>query len=126
MITKDHEGIRKDYESIFYSMKDQHKKIFALHLSPYIPIPQYFPRISCVYNIIAAFKLSCKISHILDTLQKISRIYLRFYYFTLRHDFLYAHTAYIHIKYLKKGSFEMSIYRQSKTSLIFFKNYVFK
>ena len=39
-ITKDHESIRKeDYESLFYSMKDQCKQIFALHLRPCILIP---------------------------------------------------------------------------------------
>ena len=27
-------GITKDYESLFYSIKDQRKKIFALHLRP--------------------------------------------------------------------------------------------
>ena len=44
VITKDHESIRKKgYESLFYSMKDQCKKIFALHLRPYILIPQYWP-----------------------------------------------------------------------------------
>ena len=38
--TRDHESIgRKDYESLFYSMKEQCKKIFALHLRPYILIP---------------------------------------------------------------------------------------
>ena len=63
-ITKDHESITKDYESLFYSMKDQYKKIFALHLRPQIPIPQYWRGVSFVYDIIAAFKLSCKISHI--------------------------------------------------------------
>ena len=57
-------GITKYYESLFYSMKDQCKKIFTLHLRPYIPILQRWPRVSCVYDIIAAFKLSCKISHI--------------------------------------------------------------
>ena len=30
-ITKDHESIMKDYESLFNSMKDQYKKVFALH-----------------------------------------------------------------------------------------------
>ena len=64
-ITKDHESIRKKgYESLFYSMNDQCKKIFALHLRPYILILQYWPWISYVYDIIAGFKLSCKISHI--------------------------------------------------------------
>ena len=63
-ITKDHESITKDYESLFYSMKDLCKIIFALNLRPYILILQYWPRVSCVYDIIAAFKLSCKISHI--------------------------------------------------------------
>ena len=63
-ITKDHKSITKDYESLLYSMKDQCKKFFALHLRSYIPILQYWPRVSCVYDIIAAFKLSCKISHI--------------------------------------------------------------
>ena len=38
-ITKNHESITKGYENLFYSMKDQCKKIFALHLRPYIPIP---------------------------------------------------------------------------------------
>ena len=51
-ITKGHKSMTKDYESLFYSMKYQHKKFFALHLRSYIPIP------------IAAFKLLCKISHI--------------------------------------------------------------
>ena len=63
-ITKDHESIMKDYESLFCSMKDQCKKFFALHLRPYIPISQYWPGVSCIYDIIAAFKLSCKIFHI--------------------------------------------------------------
>ena len=40
-ITKDHETITKDYESLFCSMKDQCKKKFALYLSSYIPTPQY-------------------------------------------------------------------------------------
>ena len=63
-ITKDHESITKDYESLFYSMKDQCKTNFALHIRPYIPIPQHWPGFSCVYDIIAAFKLTCKILHI--------------------------------------------------------------
>ena len=43
-ITKDHETIKKDYESLFYSMKDQCKKIFhitsqAIHSnSPVFPV----------------------------------------------------------------------------------------
>ena len=60
-ITKDHESIKKDYKILFYSMKDQCKKNFALHLRPYIPIHQCRPWVSCVHDIIAAFKLSCKI-----------------------------------------------------------------
>ena len=83
-ITKDHESITKDYESLFYSMKDECKTIFASPLRPWIPTPQYWSGVSCVYDIIAAFKLSSKISHIYSTLQKMSRIYLRSYYFTLR------------------------------------------
>ena len=94
-ITKDHEIITKDYESFFCSMKNQFKKI-ALHLRPYIPIPQYWSVVSCIYDIIAEFKLSCTIFHIYDTFQKFSRIYLRSYYFTLRHNFLYVHAAYAH------------------------------
>ena len=39
-ITKDRESITKDYESL-YSMKDQSKKVFALHFRPYILFPQY-------------------------------------------------------------------------------------
>ena len=56
--------ITKDHESLFYSMKDKCKKIFASHLRPHIPILQYWPRVPCVYDIIAAFKLSCQIPHI--------------------------------------------------------------
>ena len=79
-------------------MKDQCKKKFALHIRQYIPIPQYWPGVSCVYDKIAVFKLTCKIFHIYDTFQKISSIYLRsyYYYFTLRHNFLYADAAYTH------------------------------
>ena len=66
-IVKDHESITKDYESLFYSMKDQCKKKFALCLRPYIPIPHYWSGVSSIYDIIAAFKLSCKIFHIICT-----------------------------------------------------------
>ena len=38
-ITKVHESITKDYESLFYSMKDQSKKVFTLHFRSYIPFP---------------------------------------------------------------------------------------
>ena len=34
-ITKDHLSVTKDYKSLFYSMKDQRKNNFALHLRPY-------------------------------------------------------------------------------------------
>ena len=94
-ITKDYQTITKDYKILFCSMKDQRKKNFPLHLRLNIPIPQYWLEVSCIYDIIAAFKLSCKIFHIYDTFQRISRIYLRSYYFTLRHNFLYAQAAYI-------------------------------
>ena len=63
-ITRDHDSIAKDYENLFYIMKDQCKKILTLHFMPYIPIVQYVPWVSCVYDIIAAFKLSCKMSRI--------------------------------------------------------------
>ena len=66
-ITKDHESITKDYESLFYSMRDQCKKNFALCLRPYIPVPEYWSGVSSIYDIIAAFKLSCKILHIIWT-----------------------------------------------------------
>ena len=66
-ITKDHENITKDCESLFYSIKDQFKKKFVLYLRPYIPIPQYWSGVSSIYDIIAAFKLSCKIFHIICT-----------------------------------------------------------
>ena len=61
-ITKDHESITKDYESLFYSMKDQCKKNFALHLRPYILIPQYWSGVSCIYDIIAEFNCLVKSS----------------------------------------------------------------
>ena len=57
-ITEDHSNITKDYESLFYSMNNQCKKKIR------IPILQYRPRVSCVYDTIAAFKFFCKISHI--------------------------------------------------------------
>ena len=40
-ITKNHGRVTNDYESLFYSMKDQCKQVFALHFRPYIPFPQY-------------------------------------------------------------------------------------
>ena len=46
-IMKDHESITKDYENLFYSIKDQCKNFFALNLRLYIPILQYWPRVSC-------------------------------------------------------------------------------
>ena len=42
-ITRDQESIAKDYENLFYIMKDQCKKFLALHFMPYIPIAQYVP-----------------------------------------------------------------------------------
>ena len=91
-----------------------------MHPRPYIPIPQYWPWVSCIYDKLAAFKLFCKISYMLDTLQKIFLIYLHFYH--SRHDifFICSHTVHIHSKYLKKESFGKSIYRQSKNSLKWF------
>ena len=44
--TKDHESITKDCENLFYSMKDQCKKISVLHFRSYITIPQYWPLVS--------------------------------------------------------------------------------
>ena len=38
-ITKDHESITKDYESLFYSVKDHCKEVFPLHFRPYISFP---------------------------------------------------------------------------------------
>ena len=38
-------------------------KDFALHIRSYIPVPQNCPRISCIYNILAAFKLFCNTFH---------------------------------------------------------------
>ena len=40
-ITRVHESITKDYESLFDSMKDQCKKVFALRFRSYIPFRQY-------------------------------------------------------------------------------------
>ena len=81
-------GLRKIV--FLYSMKDQCKEI-----SHYIPghsfrFPSYWSAVSCIYDILAAFRLSCTISHIQDTLKKTSRIYLHFYHFTLRHYLLYG------------------------------------
>ena len=40
-IMRDHESIAKDYENLFYIMKDQCKKFLALHFMLHIPIAQY-------------------------------------------------------------------------------------
>ena len=40
-IMRDHESIAKDYENLFYIMKDQCKKFLASHFMLYIPIAQY-------------------------------------------------------------------------------------
>ena len=55
-------GITKDCLSLQYERSI--KKNFALHLRPYIPIPQYWPGVSCIYDTLAAFKLSYDISPI--------------------------------------------------------------
>ena len=55
-------GITKDCLSLQYERSV--KKNFALHLGQYIPIPQYWWGVSCIYDILAAFKLSCNTSHI--------------------------------------------------------------
>ena len=39
-ITKVHKSITKYYESLFDNMKDQCKKVFALHFRSCIPFPQ--------------------------------------------------------------------------------------
>ena len=44
-------SITKDYQRI---------QIFALHLRSYIPIPQYWPGVSFIYDIFAEYKLSPK------------------------------------------------------------------
>ena len=55
-------GIVKDCFSLQYERLM--KKHFTLHLRSYIPIPQYWPGVPCIYNILATFKLSCNTSHI--------------------------------------------------------------
>ena len=40
-ITRDQESIAKDYENLFYIMKDQCKKFLASHFMLHIPIAQY-------------------------------------------------------------------------------------
>ena len=44
---KDHESITKNYENLFCSIKGQCKNSFALNLRSYIPILQYWRRVSC-------------------------------------------------------------------------------
>ena len=113
-------GITKDWKIVFlYSKINVKKKKIALHLRIYISFSQYWPWVSCIYDILAIFRLSCKISHMKDTYQKISRIYLHFYHHVTTY-FSYAHVVYFHSKYLKKGSFVKSIYRRSKTYLKWF------
>ena len=86
-------------------MKGQCKKVFAIHLRPYIPILRFWLGVFCIYEIMIAFKFSCKISHIQDTVQKIYRIYLRSHHFTLSIIFMCAcslyscaHAVYIHVR----------------------------
>ena len=113
-------GITKDWKIVFlYSKINVKKRKIALHLRIYISFSQYWSWVSCIYDILAIFRLSCKISHMKDTYQKISRIYLHFYHHVTTY-FLYAHVVYFHSKYLKKGSFVKSIYRRSKTYLKWF------
>ena len=95
------------------------KKPFSLHPRPYIPIPRYWPGVSCIYEIGIAFIFSCNISHISDTLQKVFRIYLHSCHVTLQHYF-YLRMQYILPKCLKKASFGKWISRRSKTSLKYF------
>ena len=70
--------------------------------------------VSCIYEIMITFKFSCKISHIQDTLQKISRVYLHSYHFTLQHYFYTGMQAYIQLKHLKEGNFGKSIYTNDR------------
>ena len=42
--------------AFLYNVKNQCKKIFALHLRLYIPIPQYWTGVSCIYEIMITFK----------------------------------------------------------------------
>ena len=54
-------GIAKDCLSLQY---ERSIKKIALHLRPYIPIPLHWLGVSCIYDTLAAFKLSCNTSHI--------------------------------------------------------------
>ena len=52
---EDYETSQKHYERLwksFWQYEDQCKKFFVLHFRPYIPIPQYWPWVSCIYDII--------------------------------------------------------------------------
>ena len=66
--------------------------------------------VSCTYEIVILLLFSCKISHIYNTLQNFSRIYLIIFICT-------RSAAYTYPKYLKKGSFRKSISKRSKISL---------
>ena len=75
----------------------QRIQIFGLHLMPCIPIPQYWSGVSCIYHILAEYKLSCKS----PTFRKLFRKSPAFASaLIISYDiFLYGHPIYIHSKY---------------------------
>ena len=116
-ITKPWQKITKVF---FTEWKINEKKKFALHLRAYIPIPLYWSGVSCNYDIIVEFKLSCKIFDIYDIYQKISLIYLRSYYLALR-LFICPRSIYSLIIFKEMKFWDVAL----QASLIF-ENHVFK
>ena len=97
-------GITKDCLPLPHERSVQKKNLH--HSSGHtFPFPQYWPGVSYIYERLTAFKFSCKISHIQDTLQKISHIYLRSYHFTLQHYFFICTRSKYPLKIFKEGKF---------------------
>ena len=66
------------------SLQYQRSANIKLHIAfrSCISIPQHWPGVSCIYDILAAYKLPCKISHNLETLQETPCVYLSSYHFS--------------------------------------------
>ena len=81
-------GITKDCLSLQYGRSM--KKDFVLHLRPYNPVSQYWPGVSCIYDTLVAFKLSCNNSHIKSPAFTFALIILRYdivFYMNMQHIF---------------------------------------
>ena len=85
-------GITKACFSLQYESSMRRK--CALCLRPYIPVPPYLWGVSYFYEIMIAFKFCFVVKSSTFRVQKISRIYLHSYHFTLQ-NYFYVRMQYI-------------------------------